>query len=298
MDFLEPEERDYLFDEAIRTGNSVKVGEMIAFGADIHQGAATGDITALDVAVEEGHSEVVRVLLEAGACPNTGLYGDNALASAASRGYTEIARMLILAGAKVSTVSCTILQVAAVAGHLEIVRLLVETGANVNLYGDEEALPIMWAAKEGHQAVFEYLAPLTDPEQRKEAELAALHLAASEGKIEALQLLFNVGADLNSKDGFGETALMIAAQQRQPRFVQPLLQMGADINAKDNEGRTALMVAAQSSYITTVKILIRAGADVNAKDIEGNTALTYAEKAKDKIIAKLLRGGWDYEKLS
>lgn len=96
---MRPEERDCLFDEAIRTGDSVKVREMIGAGVNIDQGAATGNITPLDVAVDEGHIEVVRVLLEAGASPNTGLYGDNALASAASRGYTEIARMLIRAGA-------------------------------------------------------------------------------------------------------------------------------------------------------------------------------------------------------
>lgn len=176
-----------------------------------------------------------------------------------------------------------------IAGHLENVQLLVEAGANVNLFDSEDTLPITWAAKEGHQAVFEYLAPLTAPELRKEAELLALHSAASEGKIEALQLLFKVGTDLNSQDSFGQTALMIAAQQRQPLFVQTLLQMGAEIDVKDNEGRTALMLAVQAQHITTTKILISAGANVNVTDNEGNTALNYAEQAKDKILINLLR---------
>ncbi len=292
MKIWDTEERDFLFNEAVKTGNLAKVREMIGAGVNINRTVPFSDLRPLDVAVEERQVKIVRILLEAGACPNSGLSG-RPLEYAACRGDIEIAQMLIRAGARVSLDNGNALTVAATAGHLDMVQLLVEAGSNLNFYSALESrwwtIPLMCAAREGHQAVFEYLAPLTAPDLRKEAEQVALHLAASEGKIEALQLLFNAGTDLNSKDSFGQTALMIAAQQRQPQFVQTLLQMGVDISARDNEGRTALMFAAQSRYITTVKILIRADADVNAKDMEDNTALIYAEQAKDQVIAKLLR---------
>lgn len=53
MNFLDPEERDYLLDEAVVTGNVANVQEMIAAGANIDQDTATGDVTLLDVAVDK-----------------------------------------------------------------------------------------------------------------------------------------------------------------------------------------------------------------------------------------------------
>ena len=54
------------------------------------------------------------------------------------------------------------------------------------------------------------------------------------------------GANINSKDEFGKTALMFAAQHNpDSEVVKALLAGGADINARDNVlGMTALMWAA------------------------------------------------------
>lgn len=289
MNFLKQDTGDLILQEAVETGNLAQIQERIAGGSDVNQVNWLEGLTLLEIAIDAGQSKSVRLLLEAGANPNFGLCGTPPLVTAAGEGRTEIAKMLIKAGAKIDAEDGSALRSAATCGHIEMVRLLIEAGANVNAYRDNTSHPLFWAAFEGHQEVFDYLAPLTNPEQRQEAERSALFLAAYNGKIKTLEILFQAGTDLNSRDYQGRTPLIQAAEGRQPLMVEALLNLGAEVNARDNEGRTALMVAVQSRYITTVKILIHAGADINVKDMEGNTVLIYAEQAKDKVITKLLR---------
>lgn len=58
-----------------------------------------------------------------------------------------------------------------------------------------------------------------------------------------VKLLFAEGAALNTKDGWGGTALMIATREGHKGVVELLLANGADINIKDVYGETALMKA-------------------------------------------------------
>jgi ankyrin repeat protein len=67
-----------------------------------------------------------------------------------------------------------------------------------------------------------------------------------------------------------------------------LLEKGADIESKDNEGRTALMRAAIYDQKTIVKLLLEKGADVNSKDNAGHTALWFAYKDRHQSIVDLL----------
>jgi len=59
-------------------------------------------------------------------------------------------------------------------------------------------------------------------------------------------------------------------------LLKPLILAGAQVNSKDKEGWTALMAAARDGDMTQLRILVNAGADISARDLQGKTALDHA----------------------
>jgi hypothetical protein len=113
--------------------------------------------------------------------------------------------------------------------------------------------------------------------------------AALGGKIEAVKLLLERGAEVNAKDSSGSTALVGAACSGQTNVVGLLLDNGADINANAMWDGTPLMEAAHDDKIEVVKLLLARGADISATDGEGQTALDVARKKGNVAIVQLLQ---------
>ena len=94
--------------------------------------AATDGYTALMAASCEGHNEVVRLLLDAGAETNLAATdGYNALILASRKGHNEVVRLLLDAGADknlAATDGYTALMAASHNGHIEVVRVLLAAG--------------------------------------------------------------------------------------------------------------------------------------------------------------------------
>ncbi len=53
------------------------------------------------------------------------------------------------------------------------------------------------------------------------------------------------GAEVDSKDEYGRTALMVAAGADNAKVVRLLLERGAEVNSKDKNDKTALMCASE-----------------------------------------------------
>ena len=120
---FEPDEGDKNFQEAIQSNNLSIVLEKINGGVDVNKPNWMWGVTPLEIAVEEGSLEIVRVLLGAGADPNLGITA-SPLELSASRGYTKIFQELIKAGAVIEKQDSQVLKEAARKGNLEIVNLL------------------------------------------------------------------------------------------------------------------------------------------------------------------------------
>lgn len=94
-------------------------------------------ITALMLASRDGHTEIVKLLIDAGALVNTETYehGYTALYLASMKGHLEVVKLLIANGADVNASaagygwSSTALMEASSNGHTEIVKLLKDSGA-------------------------------------------------------------------------------------------------------------------------------------------------------------------------
>jgi ankyrin repeat protein len=96
-----------------------------------------------------------------------------------------------------------------------------------------------------------------------------------EEAIEAIELCIKAGADLNAANGTGQTALHAAAQAGQDKIVEFLIAKGANVNAKDQRGNTPLDSALGNAGGS-------GGFDGSRKDVHESTA-TLLKKAGAQV---------------
>lgn len=167
--------------------------------------------TPLSQAVQQGHGEIVRLLLERGAQVDVrGWSGLSPLYWAAFGGKLEIARMLLEAGARVTQERSeneeTSMHAAADKGDVDMLRLLLERGGGASALG-----------------VFD-----------KPLDCTPLHLAIRSESVEAVQLLLEAGSDpdalshITQLDTIGDPPLRHAVQSGNAAMVALLMQYGAD----------------------------------------------------------------------
>jgi ankyrin repeat protein len=209
---------------------------------------------------------------------------------------------------------------AALYGNLPIVQRLIEHGADVNAWSQGETA-VMSAARNAHQAVYDYLYPFLDDETRRHADkhgpkdiargikqkqrsanklAEKLGTAALYGNLSQVQQLLSEGANANVLTKSGKSPLIYAAMYGHKAVITALLNAGADPNlsgeAEHEDGQTALMEIASSFFagnrVDVIKHLVDRGADVNAQDEKGRTALMIAGSNTDSVKA-LLEAGAD-----
>lgn len=113
--------------------------------------------------------------------------------------------------------------------------------------------------------------------EREPDGTTALHWAAREEDLSAVQLLLSAGSDANASNRYGVTPLGLAAAAGNPRIVEALLKAGSDPNTTSHEGQTVLMTAARTGNAETLRVLLENGADPNAAEHWlGETALMWA----------------------
>jgi ankyrin repeat protein len=108
--------------------------------------------------------------------------------------------------------------------------------------------------------------------------MTALHWAAQKGDVELAKVLLYASANVRATTRIGGyTPLLIASRNGDAAMLDALLASGADANNATINGTTALMLASAAGKVDAVKLLLARGADVNAKEnVKGETALTFA----------------------
>ncbi|EDW80091.2 uncharacterized protein Dwil_GK24127 [Drosophila willistoni] len=97
----------------------------------------------------------------------------------------------------------------------------------------------------------------------------------SSDKDEVIQLL-DQGADINTANVDGLTALHQACIDDNLDMVEFLVEHGADINRQDNEGWTPLHATASCGFVSIARYLVENGAEVAAVNSDGDLALDLA----------------------
>jgi hypothetical protein len=128
----------------------------------------------------------------------------------------------------------------------------------------------------------------------KNSKTSPLHVAVRRRYKEAIELLLNLGANVNITNSKGETPLHKSVWFYDS--VKMLLERGARVNARDNDGDSPLLVLMKvcgfESAKKTLELLVSYGANIRQKDKKGFTALHYAIETCDiDIILYLIKQG-------
>ena len=85
--------------------------------------------------------------------------------------------------------------------------------------------------------------------------------ASCNGHLKIVRLLAQAGAQMDSQDGEGSTALLLAGSAGHIEVVAFLLEAGANKNFQHPHQRTLLMHACSKGQTSLVRLLLEAGAD-------------------------------------
>ncbi|MDZ4801738.1 MAG: ankyrin repeat domain-containing protein [Bryobacteraceae bacterium] len=120
----------------------------------------------------------------------------------------------------------------------------------------------------------------------------SLQDAAARGDMAVLNMLLQMGADVNTVGTAGNRAIEIAARKGNAKLVRVLLEKGADVSLKTAAGTAILHEAALGGSAEIVGMLLEKGADPNAQDTESqSTPLHYAASFNRVEAIKALRKG-------
>lgn len=138
----------------------------------------SGRVSPLYCACQNGHINIVKLLLENGASIDIEMYG----------GFTP-------------------LYVACQNGHIDIVKLLLEQGASINNEMNSGATPLYVACERGQTDIVKLLLEHgASIDKEKDGGLTPLHVACYFGRIEVVSLLLDQGANHKLKTHGGKTA--------------------------------------------------------------------------------------------
>ncbi|KAK4185664.1 hypothetical protein QBC35DRAFT_476145 [Podospora australis] len=183
-------------------------------------------------------------------------------------------------------------------GAVKTVRYLFDNDVTVvqglNLKDNFGKTPLTWAARNEHgETVLLLLQHGADINSRDTEGKTALACAiAQPGPCEraVIQLLIDFGAEINVVDDTGKTPLSLSCEFGHSEVAELLVYRGAKLESIDKNGRSPLWHAARRGETSIVKLLLQKGAHPGRKDTNGDTPLMAAVKANAPAIVCLLVG--------
>lgn len=204
------------------------------------------------------------------------------------------------------------LHIAAADGKLDLVKMLVEKGgADPGVTDRWGATPLLEAVKSKHRDVVDYLVSVPGGKGRElgvsDSDLSGLLCTAVlEDDLEALKLFAAAaGSRLDAGDYDKRTALHIAAAEGNVPAIEVLLAGGANCGPVDRWSCTPLLEAVKAKKAAAIDALLARGAAASGLGIDENALsglLCSAAEAKDvELIALYIKAGapcdaGDYDK--
>ncbi|XXG99472.1 hypothetical protein Hte_005811 [Hypoxylon texense] len=290
---------------AASASNMAILDWLLDYGADINTCAAKSGFrhygTPLAIAAEAGNMEMVRRLLEVPGViidhVGKSSYSSPAIFEAAKNGHVEVVKCLLGAGADPNALGSyygdriTSLAQACKGTSEAVVEALLEGGADVhmrNCYRNQDEPVLVTAAREGTVEIIRVLVRHgADVNEQAKDGWTALHVAAKTPKKEDVvrALLFEFSADPSIPLANGSLPIHTAASWGETGCMELLIQGGTDIDARGMNGRTPLHWATASEYQRddAIEWLLDHGADHTLEEYGTKmTARDYLEMKAQK----------------
>ncbi len=147
-----------------------------------------------------------------------------------------------------------------------------------------------YIAKNKIEVVNEFLEAGMSVNSRDDLGTPMLNIACRNDNFEFVEMLLNLGADLNaSSEDRGYTAVMDAVWRGNEKITKYLIDKGAELNTINKEGQTNLILAVGANRESLVKLLAENGADPDVKDMMGMSAYTYSVLFKKEKLVEILK---------
>jgi len=289
---------------AARMGSAQIVGSLLQMpGMEVNV-QDDRSFTPLDLAIEKGHVEVVKLLLEYTSTSDLerkhNCSGNTPLHIATKNGHVELTNLLLEHANKLHFNKENADQNGAhlnnEEGHVEEVEGVFEHSESyIKEKNNDGNTPLHLAVEEGHVKLVQFLlkyCPTLDLEVENIARETPLHLASLRGHDEIVQVLLgHAKLKLNVKNKLGNTPLHLASLEGHDKVVKVLFEHAElKLNVKDQRGITPLHLASIRGHDKVVKMLLEhEELKLNVQDWRGNTPLHLASiTGHDKVVKMLL----------
>jgi len=254
------QDRSFEFLDACWNGNLEKVDSLISDSIDVNI-MTYEDVSGLMYASEQGHLDVVKLLVKSGArFDERSMFGISALISAVK------------------------------AGHLDVAEYLIVSGANIHLSDYDGVTPLIYSASSGLFYMTEMLVYYGANVNQKTSEgVTALMAASWYGYNEIIGLLLDLGANIEDKDELGLTALSYAILSKKTETVSYLISSGSDIESESVKGYTPLLASIIKNSTEIAELLIDNGVKLNRDNKKGKQAVELAKVLKNRPMELFLK---------
>jgi ankyrin repeat protein len=305
---------------AARAGSVAAVRALLDRGADTNARESERGTTALMQAADQGHADVMAVLIEHGADVAAGsaaVFRDGRTAALGKSGDPRdaVRRQVVAVVCEQPSPDLGLLR--------ELIRessedeVLAELASStIDLTTDDICSKLQKGA-----LGFVFTSGRREAQERQPdgGELTPLVYAARAGALDAARVLLDAGADVNQLTRYGWSPLLAATQNRNYQMGKFLIDHGADVNIANKGGWTPLYLATDNrnveggdyptptpdmDHLQFIELLLEHGAEPNARliestetrtvftnqwlDEEGATAFLRAAQSGDVSLLRLL----------
>jgi ankyrin repeat protein len=315
--------------DAVRSGDLAKVKALLKSHAEWLNSPDQNQKTPLHLALESGHIDMARYLIEQGADINlkdkdkaTPLYnaaylgnleildlllkkgassinegnfrGQTPLHFACEKGHPEVATLLLDAGANIEAkdmLGRTPLMITAMSRNMEVVKILIQRGADINASVKRGPASYTTLSVTAMYGFKELVDLLIDKEAAilKDTLEPTLAFAVQMGHPRLFEYVRKKGVDLAPLKEKDPGFVYNAAAGGSVEIMKALLDHGFDADQKDKDGWTPLHIAAVEGKIKMIEFLIAQGLDKDARNMKGETAYHVARFAEATEAADFLK---------